>query len=264
MSKKLILLVDDDQILSEVIKKRIEEEGYICLWEKDGDAGLNTLKSVMPNLLLLDIMMPTMDGYQVLESISRDSALMSIPIMVISNSGEPVEIQRILGLGVRDFIIKAHFSPEEVIEKIKGLIGSPNSNEGTLGERKKIPQDTKILIVEDDATLSYIASERFRFAGYQVSTAINGPEGINMAREIRPDIVLLDVIMPEMSGFDVLRKMKEDPELKDIIIVIFSNLAQEQDFSEARRLGAVDFLVKANYTPTQLVERIEQILSKAS
>ena len=262
MSKKIILLVDDDPTLSEVIKKRIEDEGYICLWEKDGDMGLSTLKSVRPNLLLLDIIMPKISGNQVLEAISADSSLMSIPIMVISNSGEPTEIQRILGLGVRDFIIKAHFSPEEVVEKIKGLIGLPDSEKSTVGGGKKIPQDTKILIVEDDATLSYIASERFRFAGYQVFTAMSGPEGINMAREIHPDIVLLDVIMPEMSGFEVLSKMKQDGEIKDITVVIFSNLAQEQDFSEARRLGAVDFLVKANFTPAQLVERIDQILSK--
>ena len=125
MNKKAILLVDDDVTLSEVISKRIIDAGYECSWEQDGVKGLAKLRATKPDLLILDLMMPNMNGYEVLEEINKDPALSSVPVLVISNSGEPVQIQKILDLNAKDFIIKAHFSPEEVIEKIAKLIGTP-------------------------------------------------------------------------------------------------------------------------------------------
>ncbi len=265
MSKKIILLVDDDPALSQVLKERIEEAGYYCVCEKDGAAGLTTMRNVTPDLLLLDIMMPIMNGYEVLEAISVDPQLQLIPVMVISNSGEPVEISRILGLGVKDYIVKAHFSPQEVVEKVQALIGGPESSStDQKSMKRKPPEQTNILLIEDDATLSDIASDRFRHAGYHVFTANNGEEGLRLANEIHPDLILLDVLMPGMNGFDVLKTLKSRPEVSATPVAIFSNLAQETDIALGQSLGAVDFLVKANFTPAQLVERIEQILENTS
>jgi CheY-like chemotaxis protein len=261
MSKKIILLVDDDPILSEVVKNRIEEAGYICLWERDGKEGLARLYATPPHLLVLDIMMPSMNGYEVLEHINADPVLAATPVMVISNSGEPVEIQKILRLGVKDFIVKAHFSPEEVIEKIKKIIGESDSGSEVAGGRKP-REKTTILIVEDDMTLSEIATDRLRHEGYQVYTVFDGNDGLKVAMEMRPDIILLDILMPGMNGFEVLEKLKADPALRGIAVIIFSNLAQEKDIAKGRLLGAADYIVKSNFTPSLIVEHIEQVLSK--
>ncbi len=262
MNKKTILLVDDDATLSEVMRNRIVDAGYECSWEQDGAKGLAKLRVTKPNLLILDIMMPSMNGYEVLAEIKKDSALSTIPVLVISNSGEPVEIQKILDLNAKDFIIKAHFSPEEVIEKIAKLIGTPESTSENIETATKPLNKTTILIIEDDITLSQIASERLRHEGYQVYTVFDGPDGLTVAANMHPDLILLDIIMPIMNGFEVLKKLKEDPKLSLIPVIIFSNLAQEKDKTRARELGAIDFLVKANFTPALLVERIAKILNK--
>ena len=262
MNKKTILLVDDDATLSEVISKRIIDAGYECSWEQDGVKGLAKLRATKPDLLILDLMMPNMNGYEVLEEINKDPALSSIPVLVISNSGEPVQIQKILDLNAKDFIIKAHFSPEEVIEKIAKLIGTPESTPPTSTTAQILHKKTTILFIEDDITLSQIASDRLRHEGYQVYTVFDGPDGLNVAANMHPDLILLDIIMPVMNGFEVLQKLKADPKLKSIPVIIFSNLAQEKDMARGRELGAIDFLVKANFTPALLVERIEKILNK--
>ncbi len=265
MSKKTILLVDNDPVLSEVIQKRIEEAGYICLWERDGREGLNRLSSTLPQLLVLDIMMPTMNGYEVLEYISLHPTLARIPVMVISNSGEPVEIERILKLGVKDFIVKAHFSPEEVMEKIKNIIGesdnvlaAPNKK-----ETRKARGSATVLIAEDDVVLSEIATDRLRQEGYQVYTVFDGTDALKVATEIMPDIILLDVLMPGMNGFEVLEKLKADEVLRDIRVIIFSNLAQVKDIEKGKQLGAVDYIIKSNFTPALIVERIERALENS-
>jgi len=264
MSKKIILLVDDDPILSEVVKNRIVEEGYVCIWERDGKLGLDRLKTMTPHLLLLDIMMPNMNGYEVLEHINADPALASTPVMVISNSGEPVEIQRILKLGVRDFIVKAHFSPEEVIEKIKKIIGESDDGQTKQKKSGKPHDKTTILIAEDDTTLSEIATDRLRHEGYQVYTVFDGADALRVAKTMKPDLILLDILMPGMNGFEVLEKLKSDPELRDIVVIVFSNLAQDKDIARGRQLGAADYIVKSNFTPSLIVEHIEQVLSKQS
>ena len=263
MSKKSILLVDDDATLSEVIQKRITDAGYECSWEQDGAKGLAKLRTTKPDLLILDLMMPNMNGYEVLEEMNIDPALSPIPVLVISNSGEPVQIQKILDLNARDFIIRAHFSPEEVIEKITKIIGTPEITPAASEVIKKPINKTTILIIEDDITLSQIASERLRHEGYQVYTVFDGPDGLTVAGNMHPDLILLDIIMPVMNGFEVLKRLKEDPKLKSIPVIIFSNLAQEKDKIRSRELGAIDYLVKANFTPALLVERIARILNNA-
>jgi len=265
MSKKTILLIEDDSVLGEVMKKRVETEGYNCYWEHDGKDGMTRLFEVHPDLVLLDIVMPNMNGYEVLEMINADKTLSAIPIIVISNSGQPVEIEKILKLGAKDYIVKAHFSPDEVLEKVKNLIGPGGEDSAAkphATHHAKSPENTKILIMEDEPMLSDIVSTRFKQEHYQVFLANDGEVGLAMAKDVHPDLVLLDLLMPGTSGFEVLKKLKEDNSLAKIPVVVFSNLVQGREIEECHRLGAADFLVKAKFTPTQIVKRVQSILEK--
>lgn len=118
----------------------------------------------------------------------------------------------------------------------------------------------KILLIEDDAMLGNIAAEKFRTSGFAVIRAEGGKDGIAMAFREDPDLVLLDVIMPAMSGMEVLKTMKSDERLRHIPVVLFSNVAREKEVAEAKALGAADYLVKVDYTPPEIVERVRQIL----
>ncbi|NOQ68251.1 response regulator [Patescibacteria group bacterium] len=125
--KQKILIIEDEKVLSELLEKKIKEEGYEASIAMDGEEGLESMKKEKPDLVLLDIIMPRMDGFRVMEEMNKDPELnlKKIPVVIVSNSGQPVEIDKALDLGVRDYLIKTQFDPMEVIDKIKKQIGSP-------------------------------------------------------------------------------------------------------------------------------------------
>ena len=116
---KKILIIEDEEILLELIQKRLIQEGYQVVVAKDGQEGLEKLRQEKIDLILLDIIMPKMGGFEVIEEINKDKKLKGIPIIIISNSGQPVELSRAKELGVVDWLIKTDFDPAEVIDKVK-------------------------------------------------------------------------------------------------------------------------------------------------
>lgn len=122
---KKIILVEDEKILANLLEKKLKEEGYEVLVAFDGKSGLDIIRKENPNLVLLDIVMPVMGGFEVMEEMNKDGEinLKKIPVIIISNSGQPVEINRALQLGIKDYLIKTEFDPKEVIEKVKRQIG---------------------------------------------------------------------------------------------------------------------------------------------
>jgi len=120
MAKK-ILIIEDEIILLEALKEKLTNIGYEVEAVYDGEAGLEIIKEKKPDLLVLDILLPGINGYEVMERLKKEN--ISLPILVVSNSGQPVEIEKAKELGANDFIIKAAFSLENIEEKVKKLIG---------------------------------------------------------------------------------------------------------------------------------------------
>jgi DNA-binding response OmpR family regulator len=121
----------------------------------------------------------------------------------------------------------------------------------------------KILVVEDDKFLRELISQKLTREGYDVKEAIDGEDGVVKVKEEKPDIILLDLILPGMDGFEVLAKIKDDPEVENIPVVILSNLGQRDDVERGLKLGAVDFLIKAHFTPGEIIEKIEKVMKEA-
>jgi CheY-like chemotaxis protein len=120
---KKILIIEDEEIVLSLLQKKLGKEGYEVYIAKDGKEGIKKIKEVVPDLILLDIVMPKMDGFGVMEEKNKDKKLKSIPVIVVSNSGQPVEIDRAKYLGAQDWLIKTEFDPQEVIKKVKKIIG---------------------------------------------------------------------------------------------------------------------------------------------
>lgn len=120
---KKILIVEDEEIMIDLLQRKLTREGYEVSVTRDGDEGLKAMREVKPDLILLDIIMPRMGGFEVMEEMSRDPELRQIPIIVVSNSGQPVELDNAQKLGAKDWLIKTEFDPQEVIEKVIKLIG---------------------------------------------------------------------------------------------------------------------------------------------
>ena len=118
----------------------------------------------------------------------------------------------------------------------------------------------KILIVEDERALIKAYSEHFTSEGYDVEVAYDGEEGLAKVRSLKPDLVLLDIIMPKKDGMEVLREMKSNPAMKTIPVMILTNLETSKGISEAVGVGSVQYLVKANYSLEQLSARVKEVL----
>lgn len=119
----------------------------------------------------------------------------------------------------------------------------------------------KILIIEDDPFISKMYRLKLSLEGYTVVVAENGREGVDRVKEFMPDVILLDILMPELDGFEVLKIIKSDSETKKIPVLIMSNLGQEDHIQKGMSLGATGYIVKSQYTPTKVVEKIKSLIA---
>lgn len=120
----------------------------------------------------------------------------------------------------------------------------------------------KILIIEDDKFLRTLASGKLKREGFEVFEAVGGKEGMNSAETNTPDLILLDIILPEIDGFEILRRLKTDEKLREIPVILLSNLGQESDIRRGLSLGAEDYIVKAHHTLDEIIARIKKVLLK--
>jgi DNA-binding response OmpR family regulator len=119
----------------------------------------------------------------------------------------------------------------------------------------------KVLIVEDDQLIFSILSRELANAGYEVANAFDGEQAVDVTREQMPDLVLLDILLPRKNGFEVLQSLKADTELSKIPVVILSNLGQPEDIQKGRELGAIDYMVKVEFEPKQIVSKVRTLLT---
>lgn len=119
----------------------------------------------------------------------------------------------------------------------------------------------KILLIEDEEMLANMYEVKFQNEGFDITKALDGEEGLKKAKEIIPDLILLDIIMPKMDGFSVLKALKEDPKTKNAPVILLTNLGQEEDIARGKEMGSVGYLVKANITPAEVVEQVKKQLA---
>ena len=120
----------------------------------------------------------------------------------------------------------------------------------------------KILIVEDDSFLSEMYATKLQQAGYQAEVADDGEKALNQAKANRPDLILLDIVLPKKDGYEVLRKIKEDDQLKSTPVILLTNLGQKTEVEKGLELGADAYIIKAHYTPAAVVAKIKEVLKE--
>ena len=283
MADKLkILLIEDEEALVEVLSTKLDKEGYEIKVGYDGEEGYNMIADFQPDMILLDIVMPRMDGYDVLEKMKKNN--ITIPVIIISNSGQPVEIEKTRQLGAIDHLVKTQFNPTDVITMIQKYINDvKNKKENTNGEQEGGVAESKpeitlpkledpnanklginVLLVEDDSFLRDISSRKLTKEGFTVFEAVDGEQAVIGASQVKPDIILLDIILPIYDGFQILEKIRAnpDPEVNKVPIIMLSNLGQDNDIKRAMDMGANDYLVKAHFTTEEIVGKIKSHLGK--
>ena len=119
----------------------------------------------------------------------------------------------------------------------------------------------KVLIVEDDQFLSRMYGKKFQIAGFEVELASDGEDGLNKMKIFKPNIVLMDIMMPKLNGLDAITRAKADALIKDIPILVLTNLSNTDDASVAVKNGAIGYLVKSDFTPSQVVDKVKELLA---
>lgn len=120
----------------------------------------------------------------------------------------------------------------------------------------------KILIIEDDPFLSEMYVAKFNQSGFKIEVAADGKRGLEKIKTSQPDLILLDIVLPKMDGFEILKEIKKDPQLKRIPIVLLTNLGQKNEVEKGLALGADEYIIKAHFTPTAVVAKVKEILNQ--
>ena len=119
----------------------------------------------------------------------------------------------------------------------------------------------KIILVEDDKFLSRMYKTKLDMEGFEVHTAFDGKTGLAMIQKESPDVLLLDIILPKLEGWDIIKQMKKDPATKNIPIIVLSNLGSDEDVAKAKLYGVKDYLVKAHFIPREVIAKIKKIIN---
>lgn len=262
--EKKILIVEDEDALASVLSAKFRLEGFAVLIADNGADGLRKIKEWQPDVILLDIVMPKMNGYEVLENLQKNNN--KIPVIIISNSGQDIELEKVKKMGAADYIIKTQIEPGEVAQKVNKLlnISAAKTLKKTSpgGQAEANSGGAKILLVEDDSFLRDICRKKLIKEGFNVEIAVDGEEALKKVENFMPEIVLLDIILPVMDGFKVLKEIRSHKNrlIKNVPVIMLTNLGQEEDNRKALDLGANDYLVKAHFTTEEIVEKIKNRL----
>jgi len=259
MKKKKILIVDDVASNIHMLSLMLKEE-YSIVAAKTGAKAIELAnKSPQPDVILLDVLMPDLNGYEVCRILKENKDTENIPIIFVSSLTDINEQEKALAQGGNDYLIKP-VAKDILLNKIETQIKLTNYNDkvltickGNVQMKNAIP---KILIVDDAPQNIQVAVEILKNK-YTVSVATSGEKALSMLDEgLYPDLILLDIIMPEVDGFEVCRKLKSDARYCNTPVIFLTILENEHDMVKGLELGAVDYVTKP-FEPKVLQARVD-------
>jgi signal transduction histidine kinase/DNA-binding response OmpR family regulator len=238
-----VLVVDDDHTARELMRRLLAKEGFDVITATDGQEGLDMARKFEPSVITLDVMMPKVDGWDVLKELKADPSLADIPVIMVTMVDES---DRGYNMGAADYMTK----PVDR-ERMKLLLDKYRS-------RAKEP---RVLLVEDDETTRSMMCSILGSDGWQVFEAENGRVALGLIDEAAPDLILLDLMMPEMDGFEFLEALRHRPDrqIAPVVVVTAADLSE----SDRRRLnGGVEYVLqKSDLSREQLLAEIRELVT---
>ena len=236
-----VLVIDDDATARELISDHLKAGGFSVVTAAGGVEGIKLAKELQPTAITLDVMMPDLDGWSVLAALRQNPELADIPVIMVSIVDDK---RRGIALGAAGYLTKP--IDRERLHRLVRRFQAPT-------------RATRVLMVEDDA------SQRERMLGWLerpqwiVREAANGREALDLLRKDKPDVILLDLMMPEMDGFEVVAALQGDKDWRDIPVIVITSLDLTAKDRERLNSGVQSVLVKEKFRPEDLVERIRQL-----
>ena len=238
-----ILVVDDERDSRTLLARLLEMEGYTVMTASTGARALELAETHRPDAITLDVMMPGMDGWTVLDRLKSNPLVAEIPVVIVSAAPD-------LGMGFALGATDVMSKPIER-ERLLGMLGDIESGGG----------HKHVLVVDDDDHARDLVSRAVLKEGWHVQEANNGLAALEAMRARKPKLVILDLMMPEMDGFEVLEHLRADPALRSlpVIVVTAKQLSEEERSFLSRRVGSI--MQKGSYSRSNLVEHLHSLIS---
>lgn len=238
-----ILVIDDDPEACEIIQHFLLKDGFNVVVATSGEQGLQLAREIHPAAITLDVMMPRMDGWEVLRTLKADPELHNIPVIMLSMIDDRT---RGYSLGAVDYLTKP--VNRELLQK-------------TLSRYYCTDGNCPVLLVEDDVETREIMAHALEKSGWKVFEASNGQEALDMMADVQPQLILLDLMMPVMDGFGFLAEMRAQPEWQDIPVIVIT--AKDLTAADRTRLsGCVEEVLDKNaYSREQLLKQIREAVA---
>ncbi len=243
--KKIILSIDDDPEVHRILKDTLAQTEYTLVSALNSDEGISMAKQLRPFAITLDILMPHRDGWSTLQSLKNDEDTMHIPVIILS-----VMENKALGfsLGSADYISKP-FERKTLIERLGKLSNASNR---------------KVMILDDDKEFNNIMRTLLQNAGYRITSIDNGSTALELIKADRPDFVILDLMMPKMSGFEFLQKLQEIPGNEEIrVIIMTAKTLTDQEASDLGKRAEV-IITKGSKNLRDILNEIKRQFEKSS
>lgn len=241
MHTNSILVVDDEENNRNLLARRLEREGYLVSVADSGKAALDLLEIEKFDVILLDIMMPEVDGYEVLMTLRTGDFAQDAVIIMISALGDELSVSKCLRLGANGYILKPFKMPLVKARIWENLMANRYFKERPIN---KLMDSAKILIVDDNELNRDLLVSRMQKAGHQTTCAENGSQALEILEKEHCDLVLLDIMMPVMDGEETLQQIRANNKWKNLPIIMISAINDPDRIDKCIENGADDFITK--------------------
>jgi CheY-like chemotaxis protein len=249
----IVLVAEDEGSLRGALVDALDRNGYGSVEAVDGDEVVLVARREKPDLILMDLVMPLLDGYAAARVLGRDPTTRDIPILAFNPPSEGNGANR----KKRPFVPRTRRGFREDTRILERKTPSrPRGRERT----EEVSVLAKKILVVDDEIILHILDFSLGAEGCEVITAADGEEALQKARTERPDLIVLDIMMPKVDGFEACRRLKADPETSPIPVILLTAKGREVDRQMGMEVGADDYIVKP-FSPTRLIEKIGSYLS---
>lgn len=253
-----ILVVEDNKIASEQIVTVLQENGFEVVVAKDGVEGLAHVKRSIPAGIILDLMMPRVDGFQVLDQIRSRPETARIPVLILTAKEITAsERAHLIQNNIQQLIQKGTADRDQLVASVRQLVGAPRNQLKKPVSKTALSGDGTILMVEDNADNRLTITAILEDDGYELLVAKNGEQGVQMAEEKMPDLILMDIQLPIMSGIDAIKILKKNPATRAIPIIAVTARAMKGDRENILSAGAEDYTSKP-INPAELQEKVRK------
>ncbi len=259
-----IIFLSEQEQLASLISKELAVHGLTVTHVSDTEQFIPTVTSDTPLLIIIDIAVKNNSGISFIEKLRNlpDDNLKNIPVIIGEETGNLLVISEALKLNISDYFVSSKLDLPQLVQKVFKNI--PKSSGVSAPPTVVIKDDRKylMLLIEDDRFLRDLAIQKFTSDDkISIITAMDGEQGMILAEKHIPQIILIDILLPGIDGFEVLKRIRSKPQFSRTIIVMLSNFGQREDIDKAMALGANQFFIKANYTLDEIVVEVHKLLN---